>query len=57
MKTENIAAQAAQTGNGGENAGKSSVNALTAKTLSGLVKRRIQPERYVQYALKFIGKY
>jgi hypothetical protein len=33
MKTENIAAQAAQTGNGGENAGKSSVN---AKPLFGI---------------------
>jgi hypothetical protein len=43
MKTENTAAQAAQTENGGENAGKSG-----AKPLFGLAKRRKQPERYVQ---------
>jgi hypothetical protein len=45
MKTENTAARAAQTENGGENAGKSGTN---AKPLSGLAKRRKQPEGYVQ---------
>jgi hypothetical protein len=51
MKTENTAARAAQTENGGENAGKSDAN---AKPLFGQAKRRQQPERYVQYGLKFI---
>jgi hypothetical protein len=40
------AARAAQTENGGENAGKSGAN---AKPLSGLAKRRKQPERYAKY--------
>jgi hypothetical protein len=43
MKTENTAAQVAQTGNGGENAGKSGAN---AKPLFGPPKHRKQPERY-----------
>jgi hypothetical protein len=41
MKTEDAAARAAQTGNGGENAGKSD-----AKPLFWLAKRRKQMERY-----------
>jgi hypothetical protein len=47
MKTENTAAQAAQSGNGGK-------NALNAKPLFGLAKRRKQPERCAQFGLKFI---
>jgi hypothetical protein len=46
MKTENIAAQAAQTGNGGE-------NALNAKPLFRPPKRRKQPERYAKLRLIF----
>jgi hypothetical protein len=54
MKTENTAAWAAQTGNGRENTGMSGAN---AKPLSGLAKRRKQPERYVQFGLKFVWYY
>jgi hypothetical protein len=43
MKKENTAARAAQTENGGENAGKSGAN---AKPLFWLAKRRQQPERW-----------
>jgi hypothetical protein len=45
MKTENIAAQAVQSGNGGKNAEKSGVS---AKSLFGQPKRRKQPERYAK---------
>jgi hypothetical protein len=50
MKTENAAARAAQTGNGGENAGNSGAG---AKPLFGLAKRRKQMERYAQLRLRF----
>jgi hypothetical protein len=50
MKTEDAAARAAQTGTGGENAGKSG-----AEPLFWLAERRKQQERYAQLPLKFVG--